>query len=452
MSAKVSTRLANGARYLIEWYRSPSGIVLGICLSTGVLLAWFGTGAASITVIAIGIGLVCPWGFVRQRQAIGLRDAQQAERDQNIDRHLATLAPRDWMENHVTSLKKQRREQLARIRNRVGRTEQQLTKTHNRVGRTEQQLDLTSKALTTDVASLHGQARATERRDEATREWVQKLSDNFYELRRDTTAEIGRNQAHIRNVETQTVDKLVVQLRELETTLSEIVRSQNDLTSEVSYRRGHGQQIVFGLGTGRSGTVSLARLLDSQPSASITHEVRPLLPWEFDQATIDLRLEKLRKRPTRTAGDVGYYYLPYVTYIAEKIPTARFVCIRRNRADVIASQMKKTERYNLWLDHDGTDWELNEVWDKTMPSYPPMPKEEAIGRYWDEYNERTIRLSQELGDRFEIFDLESTMNDPQQVRRLLNHVGISDEDQRVFTGIHENAIATSHGEPEDPQD
>jgi len=195
---------------------------------------------------------------------------------------------------------------------------------------------------------------------------------------------------------------------------------------------------VIGLGTGRSGTVSMSRLLDAQTSSSVDHELLPLLPWTFDQAQINFRLGQFGNRPTRIVGDVAYYYLPYVRHIAARLPETGFVCMRREREAVIDSMMRKTRNDNLWVDHDGSEWTLNEVWDKTMPSYPPMPKREAIARYWDEYNSEALALSEELGDRFEIFDLESTFDDEAGIRRLLDHVGVERDEQNIVLNIHEN--------------
>jgi hypothetical protein len=57
----------------------------------------------------------------------------------------------------------------------------------------------------------------------------------------------------------------------------------------------NGQRIVLGMGTGRCGTGSLAALLNRQPGARVTHEMRPRprrrsrTPWrrflELEQAT-----------------------------------------------------------------------------------------------------------------------------------------------------------------------
>lgn len=47
-------------------------------------------------------------------------------------------------------------------------------------------------------------------------------------------------------------------------------------------------QIVFGLGTGRCGTKSLARLLNHQKRAQVFHEIHgPNLAWQQSEKLID---------------------------------------------------------------------------------------------------------------------------------------------------------------------
>ena len=41
-------------------------------------------------------------------------------------------------------------------------------------------------------------------------------------------------------------------------------------------------RIVLGIGTGRCATASLATLLNEQEDSSVSHEVRPLLPWNTE--------------------------------------------------------------------------------------------------------------------------------------------------------------------------
>lgn len=195
---------------------------------------------------------------------------------------------------------------------------------------------------------------------------------------------------------------------------------------------------VIGLGTGRSGTVSLSKLLDQQPDADVTHEVLPLLPWNVNDTAIANKIEQLDERAGTLCGDVAFYYLPYVRQLADAWPEVRFVCMRRDKDATVESWIKKTRNDNLWADHDGSKWTKNEVWDHTMPSYEAMPKRDAIVRYWEEYYAEAEILVDELPDRFRIFDLETSFNSPEGLREILDFVGVERTNQVVPQRVHSN--------------
>jgi hypothetical protein len=76
---------------------------------------------------------------------------------------------------------------------------------------------------------------------------------------------------------------------------------------------------VIGLGSGRSGTMSLAHLLDQQPDACVTHEARGCaeMPWEVNddeqrREIAQTRLDRLEQRcgadKCTMVGDVALWY------------------------------------------------------------------------------------------------------------------------------------------------
>ena len=199
-----------------------------------------------------------------------------------------------------------------------------------------------------------------------------------------------------------------------------------------------GKRYVIGLGTGRSGTVSLTRLLNAQTAANVTHELKPLLPWVYDERAIAQLIETLTQRNGELVGDVAFFYLPYVRKIIDGLANVRFVCMRRGREAFIASMMKKTGTDNHWVDHDGSRWTLNADWDRTMPSYEPMEKKVAVGRYWDEYYQEAEALRSEFSESFEIFELEDSFGSEEGVKRILDHVGIAPSRQSLVLDIQEN--------------
>ncbi len=194
-----------------------------------------------------------------------------------------------------------------------------------------------------------------------------------------------------------------------------------------------GRQLVIGMGTGRCGTVSLATLLDAQPAAWVLHEgvldgAHRMLPWQPDPDALDRWLGTLRARSDGHAlfGDVGPYFLPYVELLAEREPEARFVCLKRDRAETVRSFLQKTEGRNHWYDHGGDGWAEDPLWDPAFPSFDEPDKAAALGRYWDAYYAEADRLAARHPDRFRVFPTE-TLNAAEGRAALLDAAGYTGE-------------------------
>ncbi len=98
------------------------------------------------------------------------------------------------------------------------------------------------------------------------------------------------------------------------------------------------QRIVLGMGSGRCGTLSLARLLSRQPGVMFSHEDPPLLPWQREPGDRVIRERFARWRRSRQAaivGDVASFYLPYVEEAIAVEPAIRIICLRRPREEVV---------------------------------------------------------------------------------------------------------------------
>jgi len=184
--------------------------------------------------------------------------------------------------------------------------------------------------------------------------------------------------------------------------------------------------IIFGLGSGRCGTSSLQRLLNNQTDTTVTHEMAPVLPWDFDERRLSDRIANLSASDDHFTGDVGYSYLSYVKTISERIESVRFVCLERETEAVVRSMLAKTEGRNHWAEHDGTVWTLDPVWDPTMPSYETMPKEAAVRRYLREYYETAEVFASSMPDQFRVFPTES-LNSLTASEELLRFCGFTDD-------------------------
>jgi hypothetical protein len=248
-------------------------------------------------------------------------------------------------------------------------------------------------------------------------------------------------------------------------------------------------KIVVGLGSGRSGTASLASLIDRQIGGLCFHEMNPsgavfagnpqapinaisefsriLSGGERNRLSIDYArissvetYNKLQQMPeVRLLGDIAYYYLSYVEDILKEVPEAKFVCIKRDREQTVASWLKKSEikrwrslwladrfkafvtrtpfhtEYNHWQQHDGSVWKKDAVWDSCFPKFEASSKESAIRQYWDFYYEEASRLESKVPESFRIFSINDlSAADGQQ--RILSFAGLQSEEMICGEEVH----------------
>jgi hypothetical protein len=252
--------------------------------------------------------------------------------------------------------------------------------------------------------------------------------------------------------------------------------------------------IVFGLGSGRTGTASLSHLIGSQVGAICFHELNPtgavfegnpqpilntvnefqaildggdkrLLALDYSRpASVAKYTELIATDDVRILGDIAFYYLRYVEDILEVSREVRFVCIKRDRSATVDSWLKKSalKRWpslwladrlkslitrtpfhtskNFWQRHDGTIWRPDPVWDKTFPKFEAANKREAIGKYWDHYYAEAERLERRHPGFFRIFPVEA-MSNPDGQRKILSFIGLSDSGMVLKDEFHAHKSA-----------
>lgn len=249
------------------------------------------------------------------------------------------------------------------------------------------------------------------------------------------------------------------------------------------------KKLMIGLGSGRSGTASLASLIDSQNGGLCFHEMNPSgavfegNPQAQLNAVVELqqilhggppqRLSIDYSRPASVAnferlqtmeapellGDIGFYYLNYVEDILEKVPHCRFVCLKRDREQTIKSWLRKSRinrwpslkvadrlkswitrtpyylEYNYWQAHSGDVWKEDPVWDSCFPKFNASTKREAIAMYWDAYYDTAERLASAYPESFRIFDtgVLSSRNGQESV---LSFVGLTRHEMVLADEVH----------------
>ncbi len=204
-----------------------------------------------------------------------------------------------------------------------------------------------------------------------------------------------------------------------------------------------GKQVVFGMGTGRCGTASLCALLNRQPCTNITHEQYPLLPWQPSPRILAKKLGQISRRRANIAGDVASSWLPYVETVLQKIPSAKIICLERDRAATVQSFIAKMKgRKNHWTNHDGKNWEQDSRRDVCFPKYDTLDMERAIGLYWDDYYRQVDLLCEKFPRNIRKWKMEQALDSEEGVKEILSFIGVDKTNQKSAVGIVRNRQST----------
>lgn len=199
------------------------------------------------------------------------------------------------------------------------------------------------------------------------------------------------------------------------------------------------KRLVLGIGTGRSGTVSLANLLDAAPGTHITHEALPRLPWEYAEAPLAQHLKQFRERSEAIVGDVASYWLPYIEEILRRWEDVRIIYVERERAAVVDSFVIKMKgKKNHWMHHNGRRWRRDRNWDQCFPKYDVDDMATAIGLYWDEYAARAHALCDTYPDHIRGWKMEDALNTEAGAAEIARFIDIDLDGWSPETGAVHN--------------
>lgn len=197
-------------------------------------------------------------------------------------------------------------------------------------------------------------------------------------------------------------------------------------------------QLIIGLGTGRCGTTSLARLLNAQTNAYVSHEFDTIKPrsvpvWAQDEKLVLSTLNKIYQSHFQLVGDIGLFHLPYVELIAKTFPEVRFICLRRSKRATVQSFMKKTEFDDPWRH---TNNPPKGPWSSAFPKFNALTKRKACEMYWEYYYQECDRLQKKFPNSFFMFNTED-LNTYYGVRSILTVCNIPEDKQSILF-FHEN--------------
>lgn len=217
-------------------------------------------------------------------------------------------------------------------------------------------------------------------------------------------------------------------------------------------------RLVIGLGTGRCGTRSLAKMFNSHPDIDAWHEQKCLL-WNFDEKIAKRVIDRMLNGDGRKKCDVGYYWLNYTDFLINEYD-AKMVCLKRKKQEVVESFM--ATRYNpMWgnlimdiiskiedplryCDYvtqeqlDAMDpatrefveyyWEEPFINDNQMkkhfPEYDITDRHDYLSKYWDEYYSESERYRDKYLNNFLLMDIDKALNTETGRKEIFNFIGV----------------------------
>jgi Sulfotransferase family len=196
-------------------------------------------------------------------------------------------------------------------------------------------------------------------------------------------------------------------------------------------------RIVLGIGSGRSGSTSLAAMLATIGGSCCTHENPPLISWRPEPEEVEFHLRRFRRlAPYHPfVADVSHWWLNVIDLVFAEFPEARVIGTFREVESCAASFMriKGSGRgsYNHWVPYDNGIWAAAR-WDAAYPTFavpehaaldPDGVKLELIARYVEEYNDAMQALAQRFPTRVMLVHTE-TLDDEAVQNAIFDYVGM----------------------------
>lgn len=137
------------------------------------------------------------------------------------------------------------------------------------------------------------------------------------------------------------------------------------------------------------------------------------------------------------AGDVGFYWYPYIGYYLAHLPDIRFIVMKRDQESVVESYLRITPERNHWqhFEKPHPEWH-HDRWDHCYPKYEGT-KREAVEEYWKRYYIGCEEFEQVFPDKFRVFPTD-TLNSREGQRRIFDFLSIPSDCRVYEVGIRRN--------------
>jgi hypothetical protein len=195
--------------------------------------------------------------------------------------------------------------------------------------------------------------------------------------------------------------------------------------------------VVFGMGSGRSGSTSLSAMLATIGGSCCTHENPPLISWAPEPEELQFHLLRFRRLTAYypIVADVSHWWLNVIDPALSEFPEAKVIGTFRDTESCVGSFMriKGSGRgsYNHWAPYGNGIWAAAR-WDPAYPTYPVPEhaaldpdgaKLELIARYVREYNDAMHALAQRFPSKVMFVHTES-LDEPAVQNAIFDFVGL----------------------------
>ena len=193
--------------------------------------------------------------------------------------------------------------------------------------------------------------------------------------------------------------------------------------------------VIIGIGTGRSGTLSVAKFLDQQTDSAVTHEwntCKGLWWYEASFVKAKARYDSYIARRGTFVGDVALWNLPYVEYFLE-FPNVKVVALKRVKNDTVKSFEKwfGGMRHFPWITDAQrrlTSYKDHKTYDNCYPKYQFSSSEPSItegaSRYWEDYYSQVEKLKDKYPDRLIVIDSYEILDNNKTKEDVLTWLGM----------------------------
>lgn len=215
-------------------------------------------------------------------------------------------------------------------------------------------------------------------------------------------------------------------------------------------------EVVLGVGSGRSGSTTLAAAIGTVPEACATHENPPLINWEPMEEQLRFHFDRMRQLADYYAivFDASHSWLTSLGRFLAEFPGGKVIGLWRETPACVRSFMNikgsGRQSANHWAPPGNGIW-LTSLADPTYPSYPLVggvvhdpdaTKAALIERYVNDYNHTLRSLTQTVPERFLLIRTEE-LSTPQTIDRLSDFLGL-----KVSMPPPLNVASTKDGEDE----